>query len=375
MLHSLERGVAVSARSADIRRGPGDRRRLPRGGRRVSDKLRLALFVTCSLLASRVASAQTPIGFGFDVNAAARARSLGIPTAYGSIWAGVWNQPEKNGWGGIRTQLLTAKSNRVTPVVIWWYWGDDISPSCVENGCKNRYDLSQHKDKAEWYRMTAELADLIASVMGPNSGAILVVEPEFNQGGIGRYEKFDGYLADQMEAAHKRGVTTALEFGNWDQHLWKNFDRAVAGADLLGVMALQSSVRDASTYLSGADMLLSQAKYYQKTFNKPTFVTDFAFSSYPEPSYEAYQDTVIRDIFRRMDEFRAAGVRGMVWRMLADDPKFNTANYHKMAERHWGLIRADGTPKAAFQPFVDGVVKESRLSTSSDRTRRSEQAN
>jgi hypothetical protein len=64
-----------------------------------------------------------------------------------------------------------------------------------------------------------------------------------------------------------------------------------------------------------------------------------------------------------------------VWRMLADDPKFNTANYHKMAERHWGLIRADGTPKTAFQPFVDGVVRESRLSTSNERTRRSEQAN
>ena len=32
-------------------------------------------------------------------------------------------------------------------------------------------------------------------------------------------------------------------------------------------------------------------------------------------------DTVIREIFARMDEFRAAGVEGMIWRMLADDPR------------------------------------------------------
>jgi hypothetical protein len=127
---------------------------------------------------------------------------------------------------------------------------------------------------------------------------------------------------------------------------------------MLGAMALQSSVRDAVTYLSGADMLLEAARYYQKTFNKPVMVTDFAFSSYPEPSYLNDQDTVIRDIFARIDEFRAAGVQGMVWRMLADDPKFDTANYHGEAERHWGLLHADGNAKPAFQPFLNGMLVE-----------------
>src|SRR5688500_13797570 len=105
MVNFHARSVAVSAPGADVRRGPADRRRVPRGGRRLRDKVRLALFVSCALLASRVASAQAPIGFGFDVNSTARARSLGIPTTYGSIWAGVWNQPGKYGWGGIKTQL------------------------------------------------------------------------------------------------------------------------------------------------------------------------------------------------------------------------------------------------------------------------------
>ena len=44
--------------------------------------------------------------------------------------------------------------------------------------------------------------------------------------------------------------------------------------------------------------------------------------------------------------------------MLADDPKFNTANYHGMAERHWGLLRADGSRKPAFLPFLNGMLSE-----------------
>ncbi len=323
-------------------------------GFRAAICLGLLLVPVCRAAAQ---STGASIQFGFDVASVGRARSLGMPVAYGSLWAGSWNQPEKYGWGGIKDQLQTAKANGLVPVIQWLYWADDISPACVEHGCTDRYE-HVHKDKATWYRMTRELADLIASVMGPNSNAIVVVENEFNKGGIGTYEPFVGYLVDQIEVLHKRNILVALEFGNWDRALWTNFNRAVAAADLLGAMALQSSIRDPTTYLSGADMLLEAARYYQTTFHKPSLITDFAFSSYPEPSYENDQDTVVRDIFSRIEEFRAAGVRAMIWRMLSDDPAFDTGNYHGEAERHWGLLHADGTAKPAFLPFLNGMLDE-----------------
>src|SRR5207253_10987316 len=70
------------------------------------------------------------------------------------------------------------------------------------------------------------------------------------------------------------------------------------------------------------------------------------------------QDTVVKSIFARMSELKAAGVRGMVWRMLTDDPNFDTSNYHGMAERYWGLIRADGSAKLAFYAFLNGMRAE-----------------
>jgi hypothetical protein len=31
------------------------------------------------------------------------------------------------------------------------------------------------------------------------------------------------------------------------------------------------------------------------------------------------------------------------------------SNYHGVAERFWGFVRADGSRKPAFTPFADGI--------------------
>ena len=303
-----------------------------------------------------MAAAAQPIRFGFDANSLAQARALGVPVGYGSVWAGAWNQ-EKYGWGGIETMLKTAKQERVTPVIQWWYWGDDLSPECVARGCKDQY-YGVWKDKATWDRMSRELADIIVKNLGEHSGAIIIVETEFNKGSMERNDTFDAWLEEKARFFQSKGLKVVVGFGNWSREHWKNYGRAIAAADLIGAQILYSSIRNQTSYLSGADLLVTAAQYNQQHFHKPTFVTDFAFSSYPTPDYERYQDTVVREIFSRLDEMRDAGVQGMIWRMLADDPKFDPANYHGLAERHWGLLRADGTPKPAFQPFRNGVIAE-----------------
>jgi hypothetical protein len=338
----------------DRRFGGDDRRAHPRGGRRLEDRVRLALFSLAFGLIGSAAFAQG-VQFGVDAKSLSRAQSLGVKVTFASTWAGSWIQ--KHGWGGVEADLRAAKAAGAVPVIQWWYWGDDISPACLERGCDDKYQ-GVHKDKATWLKLTNELAVLVERVMGPNSGAIVIPETEFNKHGVETYEPFDGDLVEQARIAHAHGLRVAVGFGNWGREHWKTFNRAAAAADFIGAMSLQSSVRDARTYLDGPDALLSAARYNQATFGKPTFITDVGFSSYPEPSYEQDQDVVVREIFARMSEFREAGVRGIVWRMLIDDPQFDTANYHGAAERHWGLLHADGRPKRAFVPFRDGIAAE-----------------
>lgn len=311
--------------------------------------------VWLAMVAPAKAADSAPMRFGVDMESIKTAQSKGAPMSYGTFWVGSWNQ--KFGWGYVETQLKAAKALGVTPVIHWWYWGDDISPRCVENGCEDR---RQHvrKDKATWYRMANELAERIDRIAG-DRGAIVILETEFNKNGIENYEPFDRYLADQAKIFHRKpGITVGLSFGNWGRERWGKFRQAIAEADVLGTQLLQSSVRDASTYPGAVDALIAGARYLQSEFDKPSLVTDFALSSFPASTYESQQAAVIAELFARLPDLKAAGVRGLIWRHISDDPKFDTSNYHGVAERHWGLLRADGSAKPAFVALVDGIRSE-----------------
>jgi hypothetical protein len=313
----------------------------------------IALFSTLTTLN---AIAQESMKFGIDVAYARETVKMDIRMTYGSMWAGAWNQ--KSGWGGIESQLKTAKKNGLIPVIHWWYWGDDISPNVLENG---RWDARQgvQKDKAAWYRLSNELANLIVRVMGPDSPAFVVIEPEFNKNGIEAYEPFNDLLAEQAEIFHRKGnIKVVIAFGNWAPEHWSRFSRAVGQSDFVGTQLLQSSIRNAATYLKAVDMLIAGARELQKRFDKPSLVIDLALSSYPRDEYEEYQAAVISELFARLPELKSAGVRGVIWRQLVDDPKFDTTNYHGTAERFWGLLHSNGRPKAAFASFARGIQSE-----------------
>ena len=290
--------------------------------------------------------------FGVHVDSLAKADSHGLPVSFGVFWMGSWTQ--KYGWGYAEQQLANARARGITPVVHWWYWGDDISPDCVERGCQdNRQGV--WKDRATWYRMTRELAAVIERTMGGRE-AIVILESEFNKGGTEGYEPFDGYLLDQIVELHRvAGVKVVLGFGNWGLSNWARFDRAASAADMVGTQLLRSSVREASTYHQAVDTLISGATHLNNTFRKPSFIIDLALSSYPSAEYEQIQEKVVRQLFERLGELKALGVTGMIWRAIVDDPTVDLSNYHGMAERHWGFVRADGTEKPAFRPFADGL--------------------
>jgi hypothetical protein len=297
----------------------------------------------------------TTMQFGVDIDSVKKTQSLGAPVEYGALWVGPWTQ--KYGWAPIEAQLKEARARGVTPVINWWYWGDDISPKCVEQGCEDPRQ-HVHKDRATWTRMSQELADLIDKTSG-HRGAIVVLETEFNKNGIESYAPFDDFLVEQMKIFHQKpNIKVAIGFGNWGRENWNRFAHAVAECDFLGTQLLQSSVRDSKTYLNAVDTLVTGARELQQKFHKPSLVIDLALSSYPEAKYAQYQADVVKELFDRLPELKRAGVQGVIWRQVSDDPSFDTSNYHGVAERYWGLLHADGSPKPAFQPFVIGVKAE-----------------
>jgi len=306
-----------------------------------------------------VVGAQEPMRFGVDMRSVGQAVAQGLPMTYGAFWVGAWTQ--KGGWGEVDRQLAEARTRGVVPVVNWWYWGDDINPQAVRDGVEDRYHHLR-KDREGWSRMSRELASRIGRTMGGRE-AIVVLETEFNKNGIEDDPSFDALLAEQIGIFHgQHGIKVVLGFGNWGRAAWSRFPQAIAASDLLGIQLLQSSVRDAATYAQAPETLVSAARFIQTTFHKPSMVVDLALSSYGT-RYEETQAQAVSALFARLPELKTAGVEGLVWRAVADDSRFDVANYHGEAERHWGLMRADGSPKPAFAAFRTGVQREAGRGT------------
>jgi hypothetical protein len=167
-------------------------------------------------------------------------------------------------------------------------------------------------------------------------------------------------LAEQARLFHSRGpIRVVVGFGNWGSSEWGRFDRAVAASDMVGIQLLRSSVREPGPrYLGAVDALVTGARALRAKFDKPVMIMDLALSTYPSQEYERHQANVLRQLFARSSELKGAGVFAVIWRQIVDDPDFDTSNYHGQAERHWGVVRADGTAKPAFAVLRDGIQAE-----------------
>src|SRR5687768_14384757 len=73
----------------------------------------------------------TPVKFGMDAGSVSAQSTAGVKPNYGSLWIGPWTL--SSGWGGPDAQLAKLKASGVTPVVQFYYWGNDISRSCIQN--------------------------------------------------------------------------------------------------------------------------------------------------------------------------------------------------------------------------------------------------
>lgn len=303
------------------------------------------------------------IGFGMDADSIRDQTSAGAKPDYGVMWIGPWTL--SSGWGGPGDRMDQMRAQGVTPVIHFYYWGDDISPSCVENGCWSSLH-NTWKDQDGWQRLAKQLVDNLHKHMGGEE-VIVVMETEFNKASLQDYKPFDKMLRDKTNYIkwNYNGAEMVLGLGNWRTDAWDVWTAAAAANDQIGIQAMRGSTKDSlSAYNSIYEATLAGAKKANSLFGKPVFITDVALSSYPEPEYREHQAKNLKKFFDGMDELKRAGVTAMVYRTWLDQPDKNLGNYYGQAERHWGMAWANGGWKPAASVWVDGVKAERSGSSS-----------
>jgi hypothetical protein len=291
--------------------------------------------------------------FGMDAGSVDEQTAAGAKPDFGTYWVGPWTL--QHGWKGPDDAMDSLVRQGVTPAVHLYYWGDDMSITCLEEGC----DSALHgvrKDRDQWMLLVNDFVGHLQA-HGQDRAVLVILESEFNKGHTPGYEPLDGMLAD-VATRIKAGYPEArvvLGFGNWYPEGWTTFDRAVEASDAVGLQAIVASTRDD---LGDADELyqetLEGARRMKDTFGKPVVIHDVAVSSYPEPRHRDEQALVLRAFFDGIGALQEAGVEGIIYRSWKDT-EMSSENHFGQAEDHWGLTSGDGTGKPARDVWVAGV--------------------
>lgn len=281
-----------------------------------------------------------------DASSISRQQAAGLQPTYGTIWIGKWNL--EKGWKDPDRLLAEMRKANVTPAIHLYYWAEDLSPSCIEDGCNG-------KSREQWRLLAQQLGEHLEKGLRGDA-AMVILESEFNKAHVARYAPLDGYLADMahvMRGAYP-AASIVLAFGNWNRDAWVTWHRAADASDSLGLQAMSSAPRHGPDRLLGLyNETLKGIVRLKELFDKPIVIVDLALSSFPEPDNLATQAQAVSLFLASPQQLRDLGVVALLYRSFADSPGMGLDHYFGAGERHWGIAWSNGTLKPAGAAWVD----------------------
>lgn len=253
----------------------------------------------------------------------------------------------KDSWYKIEDIQTKIIDRGYTPIFIFYWFADDISPEFVK---QNKKDYLIDLRRMVWF-----LDQL-------DGEKIVILNPEFNENGIESHEPFNDLLIESINLVKQVKQTKVSfcigDFGNYqnisDEENWKNFHpsvhRAIKHVDFITFQEMRGSTRNkAVEILKTPKRSLAFATYLTKTYHKPTFLAYLALPSYGENGLKT-QEKVYQEYAKLMPKFIKQGnLIGFNSFHLMDVP--HHVGYFKEAEKHFGLVDAKGNPKPALKQF------------------------
>lgn len=265
---------------------------------------------------------------------------LGLRLDLAQIWL---PRGWKESWLDL-AELARLKDRGVTPVVVHYFFGDDISKERVED------------QRKEWYESLWRMARRIRDI-GP---VLVVLEPEFNVAPpAGETAITDWpWFANDLRAAAKmirREAPNALvgvcpgDFPG-TPNLEPVLGPVAADLDFLAFQEMRAATRvegDLQQYIGVGKAATDYAQYLKRAFDRPILLGYVAVSSYD--GWEEPQRAALQDLLDHRQKLLEAGVFGLVYFQLRDDPRHR--GYFGEAEKHFGLTTGDGEPKPSLEVF------------------------
>jgi hypothetical protein len=243
-----------------------------------------------------------------------------------------------------QAQLRALAERGVVPVVVHYYFGDAIS--------RERFE----RDSDAWYASLRRMADALRS----DAPALVILEPEFNNDAppgehpVATWPGFGEHLARAARLLRERAPNLRVGACVGDfagpPELEASLGRAAPDLDFIAFQEMRAATDPASGrdgYLKVGRAATRYARYLQRAFDRPLLLAYVAVSSHG--GWEDRQAKALDDVRRQRGALRDAGVFGIIYFQLFDDPTHR--GYFGAAETHFGLLRRDGSPKPALEVF------------------------
>lgn len=250
-------------------------------------------------------------------------------------------------WYDVQTTQKEILDKGYTPVYIFYWFGDAISPAYVQ------------KHEKEYFKALEKFGTYLRKLKGKK---IVILNPEYNMNATEKWEGMNQIFLKSFELLRKNNNILigpcVGDFGDYDYinepREWRLFDpslkKAMKSADFIAFQEMRGLTRNSVRAIQNTPKrAYNFSKYLHKKYGKPTMLAYLAVSSYGIGG-ETLQANVYKQFVKLLPKMRKE----------ADLDFFGTfhyfdypghVGYFKQAEEFFGVLRKEGTKKPSFIYF------------------------
>lgn len=253
----------------------------------------------------------------------------------------------EEGWYDVQTTQEEIIDKGYTPVFIFYWFGDDVSVEYIK------------KNKEKYFATLNKFLNYLKKLDGQK---IVVLNPEYNMSGT---EKWDGmndiFLQSYKIIRKDQQVLVGPcvgDFGDYSKtnepEEWELFnpslERAAKKADFIAFQEMRGLTRNSKKNIfKTADRARSFAKYLHKKYKKTTMLAYLAISTYGK-SGERMQAKVYKRFVTLLPKMQKES-KLMLFGTFHYFDYPGHVGYFNEAEEYFGVLRKDGSAKAAFKYY------------------------
>ena len=250
-------------------------------------------------------------------------------------------------WYPIRSVQKEIINRGYTPVFVFYWFGDKVSPSYIK------------RNKHSYFKALKRFTRYMKRLHGKK---IVILNPEYNMSRTGKWSGMNDIFLRSFQIVredYQALVGPCIgDFGNYsnvnEPREWRLFDKSIRyaakSADFIAFQEMRGITRNSQEdILKTAQRAYNFSKYLHRKYKKPTMLAYTAISSHGRDG-EYIQAKAYQAFVKYLPKMkREANLMLFGTFHYFDYP--NHKGYFNEAEEHFGVIRKDGTQKPSCKYY------------------------